>query len=101
MGNMKKRAQGLVEEAGGKLKRAAGKAIGNQQMQAEGAATELKGTARQEGAKTAERVKGTLEEVTGAAKKHLGSAIDNQQMEAEGKARELKGQGRQAANKTS
>lgn len=96
---MKSRAKGLAEEVGGALKKTAGQAIGNKQMEAEGHATQLKGEARQSAAKAGERLTGAVEELTGAAKKHLGSAIDNQQMEAEGKARELKGEARQAANK--
>jgi uncharacterized protein YjbJ (UPF0337 family) len=96
--NLKNRAVGAAEELGGKLKKTVGKAIGNQQMEAEGHAKELKGEAKQAVAKGGEHVKGKVEELTGAAKKHLGSAIGNQQMQAEGKAKELKGEARQALN---
>ena len=47
MSNASKRGEGAAEEIGGKIKGAIGKAIGNEQMQAEGKAKELKGEARQ------------------------------------------------------
>jgi uncharacterized protein YjbJ (UPF0337 family) len=45
--NTTKRAQGAAEELGGKIKGAVGAAIGNEQMEVEGRATELKGQARE------------------------------------------------------
>jgi len=98
MSNTGKRIEGAAEELGGKIKGAVGNLIGNEQMEAEGKATELKGEAKQEAAKAAERGKGAVQEVGGALKKGVGSAIDNEQMEAEGKAKELEGQARQKAN---
>lgn len=98
MGNTGERAKGMAEEAGGNIKQGVGKLIGNEQMQAEGKATELKGEARQEGAKAAERTEGTLEELGGNIKQGVGNLIDNEQMQAEGKATELKGEARQKAN---
>jgi len=101
MSNGQKRSEGLVEEVAGKIKGTVGKVIGNEQMEAEGKAKELKGEAKQEAAKAGERVKGKIEEVGGAIKNRIGAAIDNEQMQAEGKAKELKGEARQAANKSS
>jgi uncharacterized protein YjbJ (UPF0337 family) len=98
MSNTSKRIEGAAEELGGKIKGAVGHLIGNEQMEAEGKATELKGEAKQEAAKAGERVKGGLEEAGGAVKKNVGKLIDNEQMEAEGKATELKGEARQKAN---
>ena len=51
MGTTSKRIEGAVEELGGKVKHAAGKLIGNEQMQAEGKATEVKGEGKQAAAK--------------------------------------------------
>jgi len=99
MSNAGKRAEGAVEEVGGKIKGAVGRVIGNEQMEAEGKATELKGEAKQEAAKAAERVKGAVEETVGNVKGKVGAVIDNEQMEAEGKATELKGEARQEANR--
>ena len=99
MSNASKRAEGEAEKLGGKIKRTVGKLIGNEQMQAEGTAKEIKGAAKVETAKAAERSKGKVEEVTGAVKNRVGAVIDNEQMQAEGKAKELKGEARQKANR--
>jgi uncharacterized protein YjbJ (UPF0337 family) len=98
MSNQADRGEGKAEELGGKIKRGVGKAIGNEQMEAEGAVKEVKGQARQEEAKGKERVKGKVEEVTGGLKNRAGALIDNEQMQAEGKAREVKGEARQKLN---
>lgn len=99
MSNATKRVEGKAEEIGGKIKGAVGHVIGNEQMEAEGKVTELKGEAKQEAAKAAERTKGTVQEIKGAVKKGIGDLIDNEQMQVEGKAKELEGQARQRANK--
>lgn len=99
MSNTTKRIEGAAQELGGKVKKGIGEAIGNEQMQAEGKATELKGQGKQEAAKAAERVKGGFEQVTGTVKNKVGNLIGNEQMEAEGKARELKGEAREKANR--
>ena len=98
MSNASKRSEGTAEKVGGKLKGAVGSLIGNEQMEAEGKAKELKGEAKENAAKAAERSKGKVEEVAGAVKNRVGAVIDNEQMQAEGKAKELKGQARQKAN---
>jgi uncharacterized protein YjbJ (UPF0337 family) len=97
--NTTKRAQGAAEELGGKIKGAVGAAIGNEQMEVEGRATELKGKARQETAKAGERIKGAVEQVAGSVKRAVGEVIDNEQMEVEGRATELKGQARERTNR--
>lgn len=99
MSNAGKRIEGAVQELGGKLKNAAGKLIGNEQMQAEGKATELKGEGKQAAAKAAERVKGKGQEIAGAVKGRVGAMLDDEQMEAEGKAKELEGKARGDANR--
>lgn len=96
--NTQKRTEGAVEQVAGKIKGGVGRVIGNEQMEAEGRAKELKGQAKKEGAKAAERTKGKVEEIAGAAKGTIGDVIDNEQMEAEGRAKELQGQARQKAN---
>jgi uncharacterized protein YjbJ (UPF0337 family) len=47
--NESKKMEGAAEELGGKVKRLAGKAIGNERIEAEGEAKELKGQSRQAG----------------------------------------------------
>jgi uncharacterized protein YjbJ (UPF0337 family) len=99
MSNTSKRGEGTAEKLGGKIKRSIGKLIGNEQMEAEGRAKELKGTAKVESAKAAERTKGQVQEVAGAAKNRIGAVLDNEQMQVEGKAKELEGEARQKANR--
>ena len=50
MSNTSKRIEGAAEELGGKIKKGVGQLIDNEQMEAEGRATELKGEAKQEAA---------------------------------------------------
>ena len=99
MSNASDRGEGEAQKLGGKIKKGIGKVLGNEQMEAEGAAKELEGESRVEFAKVKERVKGSVEEVAGAIKNRVGHVIDNAQMAAEGKAKELKGEARQKANK--
>ncbi len=47
MGSATDKIKGVANQAGGKIKEGVGKAIGNEQMQVEGKARELKGEARQ------------------------------------------------------
>lgn len=97
--NQVERSEGKAEKLGGKLKRGIGRILGNERMQAEGLARELKGKAREETAKSSERAKGKAEEITGAVKNRVGHAVGNERMAAAGKARELKGEARQKANR--
>ena len=99
MKNVSKRTKGAAEKLGGKIKKGVGRLIGNEQMQAEGRAEEIKGQVRTASAKATERGKGKVEEVTGAVKKNVGRVIDNEQMQVEGRAREIKGQVRQKVNR--
>lgn len=99
MSNASKRSEGAAEKLGGKLKGAVGKVLGNEQMEAEGRAKELKGASKEETAKAAERAKGKFEKVAGAVKNRVGAVIDDEQMQAEGKVKELKGEARQKANR--
>jgi uncharacterized protein YjbJ (UPF0337 family) len=98
MGTAAQRGEGVAEQVGGKIKQGIGKVLGNEQMQAEGKAKELKGEAREESAKAAERTKGKIQETVGAIKNRVGAVIDNEQMQAEGKVKELEGEARQKAN---
>jgi uncharacterized protein YjbJ (UPF0337 family) len=99
MSNASKRGEGVAEEIGGKIKKVAGKVIGDDQMEAEGLVKEKKGEAKQEAAKAAERTKGKVEEIVGAVKNRVGAVVGSDEMQAEGKAKELEGEARQAANK--
>jgi uncharacterized protein YjbJ (UPF0337 family) len=99
MGNATNRGEGAAERLGGKIKAGIGKLIGNERMEAEGRAQELRGTAKEEAAKAGERAKGKVDEVMGAAKNRVGAVVDDEQMKAEGKAKELAAEARQKANR--
>ena len=99
MSNASTRNEGKGEEIGGKIKAGIGSLIGNEQMEAEGRAHELKGKAKQEAAKGAERTKGKVQEAVGAVKNRVGAVLDDEQMEAEGRAKELEGEARQERNR--
>lgn len=94
-----KRIEGAVEELAGRVKAGVGKAIGNEQMEAEGEVASLHGQAKQEAAKAGERVHGKIEEAVGAVKGKVGELIDNEQMEVEGKLKETQGKVRQELNR--
>ncbi len=98
MDENKERSKGMWEETKGNLKQAVGNLTGNEQMQAEGRAEELKGESRQETAKAVGTAKGMGEEAKGNLKQAVGDLIDNEQMQAEGRAEELKGESRQKFN---
>jgi uncharacterized protein YjbJ (UPF0337 family) len=98
MGANEERIKGKGEEIKGNLKQTVGRAIDDEQMEAEGHADELKGEGRQQAAKASERARGAGEELKGKVKGAAGDLLDNEQMEAEGRAEELKGKGRQQAN---
>ncbi|MGK3967146.1 CsbD family protein [Sorangium sp. So ce118] len=98
MSNESDRKEGAADELGGKLKKGLGKLVGDEQMEAEGRAKEVRGKVQQEDAKADERAKGALEEAAGAIKNRIGKLVDNEQMAAEGKAKELQGENRQKAN---
>lgn len=80
---------GRGDELKGSLKETAGKVLGNEEMEAEGKATQAKGKAERE-------VAGAGNRVAGNVKKGVGDAIGNEQMEAEGTVQDIKGKAQQA-----
>jgi len=75
---------GRADEFKGSVKEAAGKALGNEQWQAEGKADQLKGKSERETA-------GMKNEGMGSVKKGVGKLTGNEQMEMEGEAQKLEG----------
>lgn len=73
MGSIARRGEGAVEELGGKLKKHAGRLVGDQTMENKGAAKEQKGKGKQIVAKAEERVKGTFEKLKGSLRKALNN----------------------------
>ncbi|GBC02421.1 hypothetical protein RclHR1_04610007 [Rhizophagus clarus] len=68
----------------GATKETIGKAIGNEQMQAEGQALKLEGEGEYKAAQTKGQAEGYKDNVTGTVKENIGKAVGNQQMQAEG-----------------
>jgi uncharacterized protein YjbJ (UPF0337 family) len=97
--NITKIAQAKVEVAAGSLQEAVGHAIGNEKMEAKGAAHQVTGHAREAAAKNAEHRKGVIEEVVGAAKNEAGHLIGDRGLQVTGKVEVLKGKARQAITK--
>jgi uncharacterized protein YjbJ (UPF0337 family) len=69
--NVTRRVEGNVESAAGAVEKTVGQAIGNEHMEAEGAARQAEGNVRVGAAKAAERTKGAVEEVKGKVRKAL------------------------------
>jgi uncharacterized protein YjbJ (UPF0337 family) len=99
MDNSSERSEGAAEELGGKIKKGLGQLVGDDELELEGQAREIRGRTRQEAAKADERSKGKGEELKGAVKNRIGALIGNDRMQAEGKAKELQGVARQKANR--
>ena len=75
---------GRSDEIKGSVKEAAGKALGNEQWQAEGKADKLKG-------KSERHAEGMKDTAAGSVKNAAGKVLGNEQMQAEGEAQRLKG----------
>lgn len=65
------RNEGIAKELGGKVKKGIGRAIGNEQMEVEGAAKQTEGATQKNVGKVGERVKGAGEEIRGKIRQGL------------------------------
>lgn len=63
MGSTTDKIKGLANEAAGNVKQAAGKALGDKEMQAKGLAQEVKGEAQQAVGKAKETVKKAIDKL--------------------------------------
>ncbi len=98
MAENQERGKGKLEEIGGQIKKGVGNMTGNEQMEAEGRAQELKGEGRQETAKAVGSGKGMVDQAKGNLKQGVGNLTGNEQMQAEGKVDEMKGDARRTVN---
>ncbi len=80
---------GRVDELKGSVKEAAGDALGNERMQAEGKAQRLSGEAEREAS-------GARDQLAGNVKRGAGELLDDERMEAEGEAQRHKGEAQRA-----
>ncbi|WP_182422153.1 CsbD family protein [Aureimonas sp. ME7] len=71
MGSTSDKASGLTNEAIGNIKQGVGKAVGNERLQAEGAAQELKGEAQQAVGDAKAAVKKGADDLSDAAHRKL------------------------------
>ncbi|KAF0448593.1 putative cruciform DNA binding protein [Gigaspora margarita] len=73
----------------GAVKETVGKALGNEQMQAEGTAKKLEGKTESDAAKnsTKDQTRNKTNNVVGGAKETVGSAIGDEQLQAQGRER--------------
>lgn len=71
MGSTSDKISGLANEAAGNVKQAAGKAVGNDRLQADGKAQELKGEAQQAVGDAKAAVKKGADNVSDAAHRNL------------------------------
>ncbi|CAB4374622.1 putative cruciform DNA binding protein [Rhizophagus irregularis] len=83
----------------GAVKETIGKAIGNEQMEAEGTAKKLEGEGEYKAAQTKGQAEGLKDSVTGTVKETTGKAIGNQQMQAEGNITKNTGDAKKEAHK--
>ncbi|KAG0237119.1 hypothetical protein BGW42_001695 [Actinomortierella wolfii] len=80
-----------VNAALGGAKETIGKAIGNQQIAAEGAAARAQAQAAQATADTQRKVEGIVDDIKGRVNATLGAATGNHSREAQGKVQEATG----------
>jgi uncharacterized protein YjbJ (UPF0337 family) len=97
--NLTKRSKANVEVAVGAIQEGLGRVIGDEDMEARGAAHQVVGHARDEAAKAAERIRGRVEEIAGIAKNEAGQLLGDRTTEVEGKVKELTGKARQLVNR--
>ena len=96
--NLQERGEAKMEALGGAIQQAVGHVIGNEKMEAKGAAHKVIGNARDEAARVVEHTKGVVEEVVGAAKNKAGHLVGDTNLEVDGKVEQLTGKARQAVN---
>ncbi len=96
-----RKQEGTFEKLGGKVKEGIGKAIGDDRVEAEGAAQKARGTERHENAKAEGREKGKLDELKGKIENRFGALVGDDVKQSEGKARQLEGEQRQIENRPS
>ncbi|KAG0201465.1 hypothetical protein BGX28_005718 [Mortierella sp. GBA30] len=96
---MSDKLNNTYHSAVGSAKETLGKAIGNEQMAAGGAAEKAKAQTRSNVNQAKQQAQGLGDNVTGRMKSTVGAATGNRSMEAEGHMQSTAGDVRRAANK--
>lgn len=88
---VKNRVKGKAEEIGGTLQQNLGQLVGDEEMEARGAAHVVQGEARQAAAKAVEQAQGAVDEAVGTVKETLGGLVGNQRLQIEGTVQRIGG----------
>ncbi|OZJ02192.1 hypothetical protein BZG36_04758 [Bifiguratus adelaidae] len=92
------RTSGQTDSTFGNVKQNVGSALGNESMQAKGAAQQTHGDAEYKGAQNKQYGEGFVDKVTGGIKDAVGSLTGNHSMQAEGKGDKAQGDTKKAAS---
>jgi uncharacterized protein YjbJ (UPF0337 family) len=90
--------KGAGQQAKGKVKETAGKAVGNPRLEVEGKVEKHVGKMRQAVARPMEAVKGSAREAKGTLKRELGEATRDPDLAAEGEVERVGGKIRRKMN---
>ncbi|KAK9830218.1 hypothetical protein WJX72_010411 [[Myrmecia] bisecta] len=97
-GSEPSKTSGNIKAATGAVKQNVGSALGNEQMQAEGAGKRAEGNTEHKTAEAKGYAEGAGDSLLGGIKNTAGKIFGNEQMQAEGKGREMKGDAKKAVN---
>lgn len=98
MGAFKEQVKGASQQAKGKVKETAGKAVGNPRLQVEGNLEKNVGKVRQSLARPLEAVKGALQQAKGTAKRGVGEAAGDPDLAGRGETERVEGKVRRKLN---
>jgi len=98
MGAFKQQAKGAGQQVKGKIKEAAGKAVGNPRLQVEGNLEKNVGKVRQAAARPMEAVKGAVQEGMGTVKRAIGETAGDAGLAGQGEVERVAGKVRRKAN---
>jgi len=98
MGAFKEQMKGAGQQAKGKVKETAGRAVGNPRLEVEGNLEKNVGKVRQAVARPMEAVKGTAQEAKGTLKRSIGEAAGDADLAGRGEAERVAGKVRRRMN---
>jgi uncharacterized protein YjbJ (UPF0337 family) len=98
MGAFKEQMKGAGQQAKGKVKETAGRAVGNPRLEIEGNLEKNLGKVRQAAARPMEAVKGAAQEAKGNIKRGMGEAAGDPDLAGQGEADRVSGKVRRKLN---
>jgi len=99
MGAFKEQMKGAGQQAKGKVKETAGRAVGNPRLEVEGNLEKNVGKVRQAVARPLEAVKGAAQEAKGTMERSIGEAAGDPDLAGRGEAERVAGKVRRQKNK--